>query len=58
MAIVTKMLLQVHDEMSLKFRKSEPAAVKVLVKQTMEEAIQLSVPPIADENEGSNLVRG
>jgi len=49
----TKMLLQVHDEIVLEVPKSELAAVKVLVKQTMEEAIQLSVPLIADENEGA-----
>jgi len=48
----TKMLLQVHDEIVLEVPKSELAAIKKLVKQTMEEAIQLSVPLIADENEG------
>ena len=40
----TKMLLQVHDEIVLEVPKSELAAIKKLVKQTMEEAIQLSVP--------------
>ena len=49
----TKMLLQVHDEIVLEVPKSELVAIKVLVKQTMEEAIQLSVPLIADENEGA-----
>ena len=48
----TKMLLQVHDEIVLEVPKSELAAIKKLVKQTMEEAIQLNVPLIADENEG------
>ena len=48
----TKMLLQVHDEIVLEVPKSELASIKKLVKQTMEEAIQLSVPLIADENEG------
>ncbi len=38
--------------MNVPVPKSELAAV-VLVKQTMEEAIQLSVPLIADENEGA-----
>ena len=47
------MLLQVHDEIVLEVPKSELAAVKALVKQTMEEAIQLSVPLIADKNEGA-----
>ena len=46
------MLLQVHDEIVLEVPKSELAAIKKIVKQTMEEAIQLSVPLIADENEG------
>ena len=49
----TKMLLQVHDEIVLEVPKSELAEMKKLVKQTMEEAIQLSVPLIADENEGT-----
>ena len=40
----TKMLLQVHDEIVLEVPKSELVAIKKLVKQTMEEAIQLSVP--------------
>ena len=47
-----KLLLQVHDEIVLEVPKSELVAIKKLVKQTMEEAIQLSVPLIADENEG------
>jgi len=51
-AYQTKMLLQVHDEIVLEVPKSELASIKKLVKQTMEEAIQLSVPLIADENEG------
>lgn len=49
----TKMLLQVHDEIVLEVPKFELAEMKKLVKQTMEEAIQLSVPLIADENEGA-----
>ena len=48
----TKMLLQVHDEIVLEVPKSELAEMKKLVKQTMEEAIQLSVPLIADEMKG------
>ena len=49
----TKMLLQVHDEIVLEVPKSELTEMKKLVKQTMEEAIQLSVPLIVDENEGA-----
>ena len=35
----TKMLLQVHDEIVLEVPKSELVAIKKIVKQTMEEAI-------------------
>ena len=48
----TKMLLQVHDEIILQVPKDEIEAVKTLVKETMESAIDLSVPLIADENVG------
>lgn len=48
----TKMLLQVHDEIILQVPKDELEAVKTLVKETMESAIDLSVPLIADENVG------
>ncbi|HFI0270808.1 TPA: DNA polymerase I [Streptococcus suis] len=48
----TRMLLQVHDEIVLEVPMAELETVKVMVKETMESAIQLSVPLIADENEG------
>lgn len=48
----TRMLLQVHDEIVLEVPKAELETVKAMVKETMESAIQLSVPLIADENEG------
>lgn len=47
-----RMLLQVHDEIVLEVPRAELEAVKQLVKETMESAIQLSVPLIADENTG------
>ena len=47
-----KMLLQVHDEIVLEVPKVELAAIKKLVTDTMQSAIQLSVPLIADENDG------
>ena len=47
-----RMLLQVHDEIVLEVPRSELEAVQQLVKETMESAIQLSVPLIADENTG------
>lgn len=48
----TKMLLQVHDEIVLEVPNDELPAIKKLVKDTMEAAIQLKVPLEADENEG------
>ncbi|NQN50610.1 DNA polymerase I [Streptococcus suis] len=48
----TRMLLQVHDEIVLEVPKTELETVKALVKETMESAIALSVPLIADENDG------
>ena len=47
-----RMLLQVHDEIVLEVPRYELEAVQQLVKDTMESAIQLSVPLIADENTG------
>ncbi|WP_105114667.1 DNA polymerase I [Streptococcus suis] len=48
----TRMLLQVHDEIVLEVPRAELGTVKKLVKETMESAIALSVPLIADENAG------
>ena len=51
-AYKTKMLLQVHDEIVLQVPSDELAAIKELVKETMESAIELAVPLEADENAG------
>ena len=48
----TKMLLQVHDEIILEAPKDELEAIEKLVKETMESAIELSVPLVADESVG------
>lgn len=48
----SRMLLQVHDEIVLEVPRAELEEVTALVKETMESAIQLSVPLIADENTG------
>ena len=48
----TKILLQVHDEIILEVPRDELLAMKALVKETMEAAVELAVPLIADENEG------
>ncbi|MBS8055999.1 DNA polymerase I [Streptococcus suis] len=50
--LATHMLLQVHDEIILEVPVAELETVKAMVKETMESAISLSVPLIADENEG------
>ncbi|MFH6761556.1 DNA polymerase I [Streptococcus suis] len=50
--LATRMLLQVHDEIVLEVPVAEIETVKAMVKETMESAISLSVPLIADENEG------
>ncbi|HEP1570977.1 TPA: DNA polymerase I [Streptococcus suis] len=50
--LATRMLLQVHDEIILEVPVAELETVKAMVKETMESAISLSVPLIADENEG------
>lgn len=46
----TKMLLQVHDEIVLEVPNHELAAVKALVKETMESAVSLAVPLRVDES--------
>ncbi|MGV3311804.1 DNA polymerase I [Streptococcus suis] len=48
----TRMLLQVHDEIVLEVPMAELETVKAMVKETMESAIDLSVPLLADENAG------
>ncbi|HFU1091142.1 TPA: DNA polymerase I [Streptococcus suis] len=48
----TRMLLQVHDEIVLEVPMAELERVKAMVKETMESAIALSVPLLADENAG------
>lgn len=47
-----QMLLQVHDEIVLQVPNDELDAIKSLVKDTMETAIELAVPLVADESAG------
>ncbi|MBP2622065.1 DNA polymerase I [Streptococcus panodentis] len=47
-----RMLLQVHDEIVLEVPNTELSAVRRLVKDIMEAAIELKVPLEADENAG------
>lgn len=50
----SRILLQVHDELLLEVTEDEREEVGALVKQTMESAVKLSVPLIADVNYGVN----
>ena len=50
----SRILLQVHDELLLEVTAAEREEVGALVKQTMESAVKLSVPLIADVNYGVN----
>src|SRR5699024_1556290 len=47
-----KLILQIHDELILDTPLAEVEAVKPLLKAAMEEAMDLSVPLIADVREG------
>ncbi|MDU7038026.1 MAG: DNA polymerase, partial [Lactococcus lactis] len=48
----SKLLLQVHDEIILDVPLEELEEIQALVKETMEEAIELAVPLKVDENTG------
>ena len=49
-----RLLLQVHDELVLEVKDSDIDAVKTLLKQIMENAIETSVPMIVDVGVGKN----
>ena len=46
------MCIRDSDEIILEVPRDELLAMKALVKETMEAAVELAVPLIADENEG------
>lgn len=50
----TKMLLQVHDELVFEAPENEVETAKTLIKSAMENAVQLSVPFIAEVGTGTN----
>ena len=50
----SKMILQVHDELLFDVHKDEMAVMKNLVKQEMENAMQLKVPIVVEAGVGEN----
>jgi len=50
----SKLILQIHDELIIDTFKSEKAAVMTLIKEEMENAVQLDVPLTVDANEGTS----
>ena len=50
----TKMLLQVHDELVFEAPEHEVEQASKLIKQTMEDVVELSVPFIAEVGVGNN----
>ncbi len=50
----SRVLLQVHDELVAEVTNEEKAEIAALLKETMESVVSLSVPLLADVNEGKN----
>lgn len=50
----TEMIIQVHDELNFNVPLNELDTVKKIVRQSMENAVELSVPLEVDMNDGSN----
>lgn len=52
--VKSRILLQVHDELVLEVTEAEREFVAALIKKTMEEAVELSIPLVADVAWGKN----
>ena len=52
--VPARMLLQVHDELVLEVAPDALEATRELVVQTMENAVKLSVPLVAETGVGAN----
>jgi len=50
----TEMVIQVHDELNFNVSLNELDTVKMIVKNAMEKAVELSVPLLVEMNEGDN----
>ena len=53
----SRVLLQVHDELVLEIPAAEQETVGKIVKETMEHAVDLAVPLVADVAVGKNWAR-
>jgi len=53
-ALPARLLLQVHDELVLEVDPSALDSVRTLVVETMEHAVALSVPLVAETGVGAN----
>ena len=49
-----KMIIQVHDELNFEVLDKELNKVKTIVKTSMEQAVDLTVPLIVEINDGAN----
>jgi len=52
--LAAKILLQVHDELVLEVNPKDLEETKLLVQNTMENAVKLSVPLIVETGVGAN----
>lgn len=50
----SRLIIQVHDELLIEAHKEELEEVKAILKEEMEQAVQLSVPLIVDMHDGHN----
>jgi DNA polymerase-1 len=50
----SRLILQIHDELLLEVPEDEAERARVLVTQTMERALALDVPLVADARTGRN----
>ena len=55
--VKSRVLLQVHDELVLEVPKEEKDQVAEIVKTTMEQAVPLEVPLVADVATGENWAK-
>lgn len=55
--VKSRVLLQVHDELVLEIPAAEQETVGEIVKETMEHAVELAVPLVADVAVGKNWAR-